>query len=420
MKKIFKFIIYRPIICLLIFIILVFIPPAIAEHPQSFKKLIIHGAAIDKIGDEFEVTVIGFIPRATQVFNENYKVISAKEESLYTALRKIGDLSGRVITLTQSNLIFVNNELCESGLIPTLDYLTREYSLGNNSIVINSGESSAKDVLIAANTLSLSTGLPIEDIADFNETKLAPIKVNLEKVFSETFSPSKCSLLNIITLKEEGDGLNITSDNSSSGANSSESNEGGGSGGQGSQSNIQNKKIVNDTSAVVLKAGRKIMNLSPEESKSLRWARHENNYGDLFIKNFTDKNFTNSDLAFTVLKNDVQFKAKFKGSKPICEIVINPKLFLVEVNQTKLDRGIYVSTETKATPEMDRAIKFEIGQSLASILSKLRDNNVDLLSIYELFDSNKTTQFRNYLKSLDNEDDYLAGIDIEITVNPSY
>ena len=141
MKKLFNFLKNHPIYCLIIIICVVFLPGAIIAKPQAESKLIIRALGIDKSGDEYQVSAIAFLPKASQSFQENYKIVEGKGRTLYDAVSAAAKETGKDIGLAHTGIVFVNDEICQEGLVESIDFLVRDYSLGNDTYVVYVPES---------------------------------------------------------------------------------------------------------------------------------------------------------------------------------------------------------------------------------------------------------------------------------------
>ena len=171
MKKLFNFLKNHPIYCLIIVICVVFLPGAIIAKPQTESKLIIRALGIDKAGDEYQVSAIAFLPKASQSFQENYKIVEGKGRTLYDAVSAAAKETGKDIGLAHTGIVFVNDEICQEGLVESIDFLVRDYSLGNDTYVVYVPEST-KELVEAAHNLAMSSGIHLGDVAGYDERKV--------------------------------------------------------------------------------------------------------------------------------------------------------------------------------------------------------------------------------------------------------
>lgn len=404
MAKIFNFVKKHAILILFCVLCVVFLPSAIVAQPQSRTKLVVRAIGVDKLDEEYEVSAIVFIPKATQTFSENFQVVSGKGKSFYEAFSNIGIETGREVALSHTSVIYVNDAVCEEGLVDSLDYLIRDYSLNNSSNLVYI-EKNAKEVIEAAKTVIQNSGVKIGDVAKFDEDKVVLQQSNLESVYSSAYSKSRCAMINVMELSEER-GLESSS-------------PGGGEQSPGQEETKQqgNKKILNEGKSLILKKGKKAYVLSQQETAALRFGKKFSQVGFLAINNFSNENFDNANLSFAIENNTVKFSPSLKNGKAFLKIEISPKLRLVEVNQNKINKDIYLGEKTIATKSLINALNDKIKTDFVQILKKLQTRNLDVLSAYEKFDASLHGEFQTFLSSLENPEEYFENISLEISVS---
>ena len=414
MKKIFNFLRYHPIYCLFIAICLIFLPGAIVAQPESQTKLIVRALGIDKNGEDYEVSAVVFTPKSSQDFTENYKVVEGKGGSLYEAVVAVGIELGREIGLAHTGVVFVNDEVCESGLIESLDYLIRDYSLGNDTFIVYVPDSS-KDMIKQVNSLNQESGIKVSNIAQYDEHSVVLQKSNLESIFDSSYSPSKCVFMNVFELSEE-DGLEAGGESGGS-TGGSGGGAGGGESGDSGGGSEQKKKILNEGKALIVKEGKKALLLEKEEIDKFKFTKNFSWADVLKIENFSDENFQNANIIFTAMKNTVKYKTYFENEIPVCKIEMNPFLSIAEVNQESLNDNIYVGQNKHSSKKLLNAVNTKIESEVEEIMNKLIENNLDVNLIYEYFNANHYKQFQKFLSGLENQDDFLKYIKFEYKCN---
>lgn len=404
MKKVVKFFINSPVWILFVLICVVFLPKAIIAEPQSRTKLIIRAIGIDKTDEGYEASAIAFIPRATQTFSENYKIVEAEGKTLLDALNTISTEAGKEVALAHAGVVFVNDKACENGLVETLDYLVRDYSLGNDTFVVYVSGTS-KDMVRQTQKLVQNSGIKIEEISRYDNDKIIINNSDIETIYSSAFSKSRCALLNVIELGNEG--LE---------ASPPQGETNGESGGeQGSQNqDKQGKKILNSGKALVIKDGKKQKILDKNQTSSLKLTNSFSNGGLIRLEDFSDENFKNSTITLSITKNKTKTQVFFKNGQPFLRFIINPKCQIAEVYQKEKDDDIYVRKRRLGSREIEIAINAKIKREVSSILDYISLNNLDVVKAFEKFDSNCHKEFENFLLKLENKDDYLKHINFEV------
>lgn len=408
MKKVFNFIITKPIFCLFVVTVVLFIAPAIAATPQSFDKLIVKNIGIDKINDKYEVSLLAYIPKPAQTFSENYQIVSAKGITVNEAMLNIAKLTGKKVALAESNLIIVNRELCEYGVLSALDLLIREYSLGNNSNIFCTDNS--KEIIEAAKDIAQNVGISIQDIVEYNKEHVLPAYNYLEEIYAASFS-SKVVLMSFVTLEEEGLDSQTPSeeDNLDSDSPSSEETQ--------SSQPEKKKRIANKGAVIILKNGKAFLELPFAEVFALAWGGNINDFGLVQLIDYNNEIFTDAKLSFFVFRNNAKIKTKFDGDLPVCEINISPRLVLDEVEQEQLNYDFYHRTYNLGSHGIIEDLNAKIGKDFSSILRKILENKCDIFDFYENFNANHTKKFQKFLKDFEEVDDFLTKIEVRINVS---
>ena len=146
-------------------------------------------------------------------------------------------------------------------------------------------------------------------------------------------------------------------------------------------------------------------------TKDFRWA------DVLRIENFSDENFNNANIVFTVVENTAKYNVGFKNEKPFCEIMINPVLTIAEVNQEGLDDDIYVGESKHSSKKLLSEVDKKIEKEVEEVMDKLIKNNLDVNLIYEHFNANHHKQFQKFLSALENKDEFLQHIEFKYKCN---
>lgn len=410
MKKTFKYFKTHPIYFLL-FLCLLFLPPVIVAQPETQSTLIVRALGIDKTEEGYDISTVVLTPKSDQMFGENYKLIEGKGKSVSDAIAQIGVYSGKNIGLSHTGIVFVNDLACKTGLIEILDFLIREYSLGNN-ISIMYVQDSTKDVINASLTLAKESEISLDEISVFNENKILFERSTIESVHDSSNAPSRCSLLSVIKLSDEN-GLETKGSQS----NESSGNEDSSGDQTESTQQSQKKNIENSGEALVLKEGKEKLLLTKEEVLKYKWTKNSKgiNYADVFIlENFSDENLTNANVSVILENNKVEYNIDFnKAGNPIFEYKISPTVRIVEVNQKILDKDIYISPNKLSTNKLENAINSYVENNVREIITKLQFENLDLNKIYEKINAVDNKMFKKYLDQLSDKSKYLENIEFK-------
>ena len=409
MKKILKFLINRPIFVLLIITTLIFVPPLVVMQAQSQRKLIIRTLGIDLVDNEVEVTAVCYQPSNSQTFNENYTLISAKDKNLTTALDKVGDYAGKQVGLAHLSEIVVSNEFAENNLLGRLNYLIRTYPTNNSTNIINTNVSAKEFLQETLKTEGRKVGQE-SGIVEHNNEFVVGNYSNIEQLVASGYKPSKTMLIDILRIADEG--LDLSGEGETGGT-------GGGEGDSGVSSPDEKSKskfLESDGSVAVVWKGNKVGELSREEILALNWINEKTEWTKLELDNFTDENINNAKVVLNVNDKAVKFDTSFEDGKPVVVANVDMKATIFEVIQEEQTEKMYFSKNMFFTKSLKNAIANKINDVFNSAYKKAQSLNADIFNFYELFNKQQTQEFKNYLQTIDNEEEYIKNIEVKLNI----
>ena len=409
MKKILKFLINRPIFVLLIITTLIFVPPLVVMQAQSQRKLIIRTLGIDLVDNEVEVTAVCYQPSNSQTFNENYTLISAKDKNLTTALDKVGDYAGKQVGLAHLSEIVVSNEFAENNLLGRLNYLIRTYPTNNSTNIINTNVSAKEFLQETLKTEGRKVGQE-SGIVEHNNEFVVGNYSNIEQLVASGYKPSKTMLIDILRIADEG--LELSGEGETGGT-------GGGEGDSGVSSPDEKSKskfLESDGSVAVVWKGNKVGELSREEILALNWINEKTEWTKLELDNFTDENINNAKVVLNVNDKAVKFDTSFEDGKPVVVANVDMKATIFEVIQEEQTEKMYFSKNMFFTKSLKNAIANKINDVFNSAYKKAQSLNADIFNFYELFNKQQTQEFKNYLQTIDNEEEYIKNIEVKLNI----
>lgn len=197
------------------------------------KTSIITAIAIDKSGDEFQVTAQIAVPEATDANTENLKAqLSGKGTTVGSAIKDLGDISGWFPKLAFCNLILLGNSLSQTNVIEALDYFAKTLRVQDSALVAIS-EKSAKELL------DIST--PLDNISAFALQKIMlktqgfdqdVASTDIKSFCSGHYSRNKSAYMPIVKIISAGNTTGSEQGGSSSQGQSGSSSQGNSQGGQ--------------------------------------------------------------------------------------------------------------------------------------------------------------------------------------------
>ena len=408
-----KYIINRPILLLIFILVVIVVPVANTKPPQSATHTFVRTIGIDKVADDYEVSMITFTPASTQSFAESYMLTTAKGKSVTQALDTAGDYLGKQIALAHLDNIIIGNSAAEN-LMESINLLARQHVVNNSTNIICTNID-AKKFLEETLTLEGQSSSNESSIVEHNTDFVNGFDSNIETVLQSAYAPHRTTLISVLKLSDEGVDLSGESQTNSSGA---ESSSGGGSQ-SSSQGGEEKKKMENDGSVAVVIKGKKVGELTGDDTKNLSYINNKSNWGKILLDNYSDENLQEANVVLNCIDNKVKKKVHFDENVPVLQLDIDLKLEILEINQKENTGNLYQPKNMFLNEKMKKTIKEKIKTDFYTSYEKLKALNADPYKFYEIFDKNEHNKFKNFLQSLDNPELYLEKIKVVLNVNCS-
>lgn len=404
MKKYLSQLFKTPMLLVFLIICLIFAIPAVGQTAEINRYSIatVLGIDFDDETDEVLVSLLTFTPVAEQTFTENYKVVTAKGRSVSEALDFAGLNIGREIGLSHTKLVVLNKGLLDKDVSLYLDYLARNKFLGSETRLVVA-ESSTKDVLEAVQKLDSESSIKLSEVLSFNEDYIYASEASFQSFFKGMFGPTKVSLVPMISLRGENEGLAVSGEATSSEDSNTDPNEG-------------TKEIENNGKTVVFKDGKLNTILEGLDIKKINLINGNFSTGSVVLEHFSDENFDDAKLTFEILDKDIRSKVIFQNNIPIILMNGNCTVSLSEV-QTK-DGVVKKNVEfTGISNSVKNALEIKFKELISQGIEIMRDHKIDVIDFYTLMNNSNHKAFEKFLSTLEDKDDYLNSIVFKIGAN---
>lgn len=418
MKKLFNRIKSNPMLVLFIIIMVFFMPPALFSPGESNNNAIVTAVGLDKDGSEYEISLLTFIPTPNQTYVETNSVISGKGSTVAEAISNAELTLGKEVGLSHAKTTIVSEAVLEEDIAKDIDYLSRVSSLSENTVFICTNDS-AKEFLLAAQSLEKDIGLKLEELISYNVRNIYVADTTLEAFYKGYFSENKSSILGYLALEESS---SETSTGSSGGQSSggaggvaSPSESGGGAGNTSGASKQNAKKIANRGDVVLLKKGVKVAKLNEEQLNGINILNKDAIHQIITIDGITNEKYKNASLTFVVRNKRIMTTTKFENGIPI--FVANAVMGM-ELIEAKEESGAVISNYELS--EIPKIVEFKIEQKIkkefADTLKLLRAKKTDVIGVREKFLKENRKNYNKFIDSLDDPDDYLNFINFELII----
>lgn len=404
MKKYLLQLFKTPMLLVFLIICLIFAIPAVGQTAEINRYSIdtVLGIDFDDETDEVLVSLLTFTPVAEQTFTENYKVVTSKGRSVSEALDFVGLNIGREIGLSHTKLVVLNKGLLDKDVSLYLDYLARNKFLGSETRLVVA-ESSTKEVLEAVQKLDSESSIKLSEVLSFNEDYIYASEASFQSFFKGMFGPTKVSLVPMISLRGENEGLEV-------------SGEATGSEGSNTDTKEVVKEIENKGKTVVFKDGKLNTILEGLDIKKINLINGNFSTGSVVLEHFSDENFDDAKLTFEILDKDIRSKVIFQNNVPIILMNGNCTVSLSEV-QTK-DGVVKKNVEfTGISNSVKNALEIKFKELISQGIEIMRDHKIDVIDFYTLMSNSNHKAFEKFLSTLEDQDDYLNSIVFKIGAN---
>lgn len=404
MKKYLSQLFKTPMLLVFLIICLIFAIPAVGQTAEINRYSIdtVLGIDFDDETDEVLVSLLTFTPVAEQTFTENYKVVTSKGRSVSEALDFAGLNIGREIGLSHTKLVVLNKGLLDKDVSLYLDYLARNKFLGSETRLVVA-ESSTKEVLEAVQKLDSQSSIKLSEVLSFNEDYIYASEASFQSFFKGMFGPTKVSLVPMISLRGENEGLEV-------------SGEATGSEGSNTDTKEVVKEIENKGKTVVFKDGKLNTILEGLDIKKINLINGNFSTGSVVLEHFSDENFDDAKLTFEILDKDIRSKVIFQNNVPIILMNGNCTVSLSEV-QTK-DGVVKKNVEfTGISNSVKNALEIKFKELISQGIEIMRDHKIDVIDFYTMMSNSNHKAFEKFLSTLEDQDDYLNSIVFKIGAN---
>ena len=396
------------LLIVLIIVVLMF-PTTISLPQQSRSENIITAVGIDKIDDEYEVTLQYLIPDASSSQN-SLKVSSLKGKSVADAMEKINLNFGKVGGFAHCRVLVFNNDAGNENLFNNLDYFQKNKVNTNNILLVHT-KKSAKDLLSSVENLNSDFYVILSRYSVEDKHNQYQALKTIGEYYNEMLGENKTIAINSIDVEsgeQESEGSDSSSESPSSDSSQSSSKE---------SSTNKNNKIKNNGELCILKNDKIIETLDSEQSRHLSWFSKKIKDMTLKIENFSDETFQNTDIIFDIFKKKVTFKAGFRGIQPIFKVCLNVNANIVECKTNKINEKEYKIDNRRFSKKLIGTIKNQILKEMIMAEQKFVDEKYDVVHCNEYFYKFCNKKYKDFLSKLSSKDDFISRVKFEYLVN---
>lgn len=396
LKRKIKVIFKMPMMIVFIVILLFFTPFAIYSPGENRNRGVVTAIGIDRLNEEYEVSLLTFIPTANQSYQEKSSVISGKGDSVAEAIYNAQIAMGRSIGLAHAKTTIVNEKLLEEDVSSTVDYLSRVASLPENTVFICTNKS-AKAMLQQSHDLVNDLGLKLEQVIAYNANNLYVTDTSLEAFYKGYYSYTKSSIIGYLTIEEDTQKKEEISEISgleNSGQSQTQGTQGSSS---SSSSNAvgQNSHILNQGQAVLLKEGKQVAVLDVEQLNGINLLNPKS-INQIVSIDGIEKDGNNLSMQFRIKTKKTLITTKFENGYPIYLAQLILGVELVEVNGEH--ENLRINTEfSEISGDIAEKIELKIKEQFTNSINILRECDTDVIGVGRQFFIDNRKDFKKFV-----------------------
>ena len=387
------------------------------QPAQSQTQAIATALAVEQVEDniiEVSAVILTPIPASTS----KRKAYTAKGYDITNAINNISLQVGKQIGFGQCDIMAVGDKLCETNVLKALDYLTRTKRVGRNAVLLNfSGKT--EDFANCVVQINDSLSLKVSEIINFNREYITATETNIESFFRGYYGDLGVSTMPKIKISEtEMDNAIPIKIQEASSSQSETSGSGGSSSGGGGKELY----FSNDGTTSIFRDGKKFTEIQPEEVKYINLMQPETVLGTFILENVNSDLFNDARVVIDLTNKEMTYKLNFENGKPKIMYDIGLYIMIDEIIEAEKTENLLHTENWFVDDSVVNGLTEKIKENLNKVVQKLKDQNMDIIEIYDKFYKFKNKKFEKYLNTLENKKDFLRDIifDYKITIHSSY
>ena len=386
---------------------------------QSQTQAIATALAVEQVEDNMiEVSAVILTPRPASTSKR--KAYTAKGMDITNAINNISLQVGKQIGFGQCDIMAVGDKLCETNALKALDYLTRTKRVGRNAVLINfSGKT--EDFANCVVQINDNLSLKVSEIINFNKEYITATETNIESFFRGYYGDLGISTMPKIKVSETeiDNAIPIKIDDSSS-----EGSSGGGIDVGASSSGGENKEFYfrNDGTTSIFRDGKKFTEIAPGDVKYINLLQPENVLGTFILEGVNSNLFKDARVVVDLTNKEMEYKLSFENGKPKIKYDIDLYIMIDEIIESEKTENLLHTENWFVDDSVVSGLTEKVQENLEQVVQKLKDQDMDIIEIYDKFYKFKNKKFTKFLNSLENEKEFLKDVifDYKITIHSSY
>ena len=390
---------------LIIFLIIVLVfPTSLSNQAKLNMRMIVTGLAIDKVGEDYEVTaqIVKATPGTESPgTSATIDFVSDSSKTLADAMSKITYKSGKVSAFSHISFVILGEGIREEKATKCLDYFIRD-KIVKASTMVAFAEGKAGDEIKKTKNIDLSVGLGIQKTFLYKEYESDGIMTTILDFVNKSTSYGKCAVASVIKLSSE---------------QSSQQNE---SSGSGSQSETSSSNSSNSSESEFFESRAPLMCFSAgmfkgkleseEEIFGYMMSNPRVKAGDFVVEKIETDTFKNAK-ATIFIKDKMNFKkVRYENGKPRIDLT-------VVINNAEIVEVLSDESVLRISPEeyksVEKAFQKELSKEIGICFEKAKEMGVDIFNAYE---TAYKFNYKETNKRYKNVDNFISDLKLNVNV----
>ncbi len=415
MKRLKTFLSPRKLTLILAILVLVVSISFVNRPAQSVTQGIVSTVAVDFQDGQIKLAC-SIITPTNDSGGSNMNLYTSSSPTIAGAVEMIGMQLGKDLGFAQCDIVAIGDNLAKNNVVDALDYFSRTKRVGRNVLLV-AFEGEANEFVEGVIYMEEKLSLTISQILNYNKEYLLAVESNLENFFMGYYSDSGISLVPkiVITDEQTDDGIKVEL-SSSSNEQAMVGEQGLGGDGESGQSKSKEMYFVNSGKTSVIKNGKNLFDLMPQDVKNLNLYFENSKFGTFTLNNVSDEYYDNATVVLKMESKKVDLKYKFENGLPKLKANIKVYVEISEIVEEKKNEKLLKRIDALITKNVQDKLKSQLEDDLTSIIKKQQTMKADCLELYSHFNKLHHKKWVDYIGRLDNKDDYLKDIALEVKV----
>ncbi len=373
---------------------------------MSETEAIVTMLCMDKQDENIVVSATVLSPGPNNV--PNYQVFTGSGQTLSNAVDAVSLTIGKEMGFAQCEVMALGENLCDIGVMQTLDFMTRTKKVGRNAYLV-SFAGDINDFSESMSNLNKEKSLSLEKILKFDERYTLIKNSNIENFYIGYFNDLSLGVMPKVEIKntEDDNAIEVASGGQSAG-DEAETKSG----------EKEKKYFVNDGSISIFKKGKRVFDVDSKMVKKANFFVNNEQEGALVIENVDDDLYTDATVIVDVVRKQNEIGVRFDGDTPVYRNHMEIVVFVEQVLGNQPKENLLKRNKDFLTKTLLERIKEKVQNDMQDCIDFCKTNKVDLIDAYKHFYKLTNKKFEEYLK-ITGKENYLDNIKFEFDIKVS-